>query len=83
MPESLIVTIDGEAITVKAGTTVAAAILQAGIAGFRQSVSGEPRGPLCGMGICFECRVTVDGEAHVRGCQIMVREGMEVWTDEG
>jgi len=31
----------------------------------RTSVTGEPRGPLCGMGICFECR-TASGE---RTCQ--------------
>jgi sarcosine oxidase subunit alpha len=46
------------------------------------SVSGEPRGPLCGMGICFECRVTIDGRAHQRACQIPCRSGMQVWTDD-
>lgn len=44
----------------------------------RSSVSGQQRAPLCGMGVCFECRVTVDGVAHQRACQIVVREGMEV-----
>ena len=43
---------------------------------------GEPRGPLCGMGICFECRVTIDGEAHCRSCQTECRNGMDVRTDE-
>ena len=38
--------------------------------GLRTSVAGEPRGPLCGMGICHECRVTVDGEAHVLACML-------------
>ena len=45
--------------------SIAAAILMSGRSATRRSVSGEPRGPLCGMGICFECRVTVDGERHV------------------
>lgn len=36
----------------------------------RLSVTGEPRGPLCGMGICFECRATIDGKPHVRTCQM-------------
>ncbi len=45
---------------------------------YRRSVSGEPRGPLCGMGICFECRVTIDGREHCRSCQVPAAEGMEV-----
>jgi D-hydroxyproline dehydrogenase subunit gamma len=76
------VEIDGTMISVPAGTTVAAAVLRAGADRFRRSVSGEPRGPLCGMGICFECRVTVDGNGHARSCQIVCREGMRVHTDD-
>ncbi|HXF27760.1 MAG TPA: (2Fe-2S)-binding protein [Bryobacteraceae bacterium] len=74
------VTIDGRAIEMGPGTTVAAAILASGQVGFRRSVSGAPRGPLCGMGICFECRVTIDGEPHRRSCQIVCREGMVIRT---
>ncbi|MFN6201241.1 MAG: 2Fe-2S iron-sulfur cluster-binding protein, partial [Acidobacteriota bacterium] len=47
----------------------------------RRSVAGAPRGALCGMGICFECRVEIDGIAHSRSCQIYCRAGMEVRTD--
>ena len=67
-------------IAVAAGTTVAAALLSAGEIAFRVSVSGEPRAPLCGMGICMECRVTIDGAPHARSCQIVCREGMRVET---
>jgi sarcosine oxidase subunit alpha len=56
--------------------------LLAGRSGFRRSVSGELRGPLCGMGICFECRVLVDGQLHVRSCQMLCREGMEITLSE-
>lgn len=66
-------------VTVSEGTTVAAAILIAGIP-LRQSVTGDPRGPLCGMGICFECCVTIDGTQHLRSCQMLCAEGMEVRT---
>lgn len=83
MPTDTIrVEVDGVAVSVPAGTTVAAAVLRAGVDTFRRSVSGEPRGPLCGMGICFECRVTIDGMGHARSCQIVCREGMRVRTDE-
>jgi hypothetical protein len=73
-------TVNGCPLTVPAETTVAAALLIAGEMAFRVSVSGEPRGPLCGMGICFECRVTIDGEPHARSCQIACRSGMRVTT---
>jgi D-hydroxyproline dehydrogenase subunit gamma len=73
-------TINGKSIRVERGTTVAAAILIAGETAFRTSVSGQPRGPLCGMGICFECRVTIDGLAHARSCQIPCEDGMKVAT---
>jgi sarcosine oxidase subunit alpha len=45
-------------------------------------VLGESRGPLCGMGICMECRVTINGQPHCRSCQTLCEEGMEVRTDE-
>jgi len=79
MPETEL-TVNGVAISVKEGTTVAAAVLIAGHTEFRQSVSGEPRGPVCGMGICYECRVSIDGELHARSCQIVCRAGMQVTT---
>jgi len=66
---------------VPVGATVAAAILNTGNGAMRRSVSGGWRGPLCGMGICYECRVTIDGVAQARSCQVLCREGMEVRTD--
>ena len=65
--------IDNTPVSVEPGTTVAVAVLIAGWQKFR-------RGPLCGMGICFECRVTIDGAAHTRSCQIVCEEGMRVTT---
>jgi sarcosine oxidase subunit alpha len=72
--------IDGRRIQVEAGTTVAVAMLQAGIR--RESVSGAPREPACGMGICWECRATVDGVPGVRTCLTPAVDGMEVDTRE-
>ena len=64
------------------GTTVAAAILNAGVKGFRTSVTGQSRGPICGMGVCFECRVTIDSVEHQRSCNVIAADGMEVVTGE-
>ncbi len=66
--------------SVAAGTTVAAAVCNSGSADLRRSVRGEPRGPLCGMGICLECRATIDGVAHERTCMIECSEGMAIRT---
>ena len=79
MPELIALTVNGAAVRVAQGTTVAAAVAMAGAAS-RTSVSGLPRGPLCGMGICFECRVTIDGREHCRSCQIDCAPGMDVRT---
>lgn len=76
---SIALTVNGAAMSVAPGTTVAAAVLIAA-APTRTSVTGEPRGPLCGMGICFECRVTIDGVPHQRSCQILCAPGMSVST---
>jgi predicted molibdopterin-dependent oxidoreductase YjgC len=81
MPETVTVVVNGVVVMMPAGSMVSAAILKSGVTAFRRSVTGEPRGPLCGMGICFECRVTIDGEAHCRSCQTVCRDGMDVRTD--
>ncbi|HSJ06204.1 MAG TPA: (2Fe-2S)-binding protein [Longimicrobiales bacterium] len=80
MAGAVTIHVDGRAVAVAAGISVAAALLGAGVAAFRRSVDGEARGPVCGMGVCFECRVSVDGRAHVRSCLEPVRAGMEVRT---
>ena len=81
-PRAVRISVNGLPVTVAEGSSVAAAVLSAGEFAFRQSVAGEPRGPLCGMGICFECRVTIDRVSNQRSCNILAREGMEIITDE-
>jgi len=80
MPNQITVTVNGTPVVVSSGATVAVAMVLAGQA-CRTSVSGEPRGPLCGMGICFECRVTVGGVSHCRSCQVLCEQGMQVTTE--
>jgi aerobic-type carbon monoxide dehydrogenase small subunit (CoxS/CutS family) len=81
MVDAVKLSVNGVAVVVPAGAMVSTAVAMAGVSAYRRSVSGEPRGPLCGMGICFECRVTIDGRAHCRSCQVVCRPGMEVRTD--
>jgi sarcosine oxidase subunit alpha len=69
-------------ITVPQGTLVAVALAQAGHTRFRRSVLHEPRAPLCGMGTCFECRVTINGQPHQRSCLTLCKDGMIIQTDD-
>lgn len=72
--------IDGRVFDVAAGSSVAAAVARATLC-FRRSVAGEPRAPLCGMGVCFECSLRIDGVDRVRSCMISVRSDMRIETD--
>lgn len=80
MHSQIEVTVNGASVTVPEGATVAVAMTIAGQA-CRTSVTGEPRGPLCGMGICFECRVVINGIPHCKSCQVLCEPGMEVNTN--
>lgn len=60
------------------GETIAAALLAAGCRTLRTTVGGEPRGLFCGMGVCFDCLVTVDNRTQVRACLTPVRSEMVV-----
>ena len=72
--------VDGERHQVPEGMPVAVALLRLGIEAFRRSPEGTPRGPVCGMGTCFECRVTIDGRSHQRSCLIPCSAGLVVET---
>jgi len=80
MSASVDLMINGRSVTVAEGATVAAALLNAGELGFRASPKDDSRAPLCGMGICYECRVTIDGLAQQRACMTRVHSGMNVVT---
>ena len=81
MTATVRISVNGAPRDVPAGVSLAAALLNAGHTVFRRSVAGEPRGPVCGMGTCHECRVTIDGVMGRRACLEPVREGMQVVLD--
>src|SRR5437899_6909745 len=78
------ITVDGKTLGARAGDTVAAALLAAGIDHCRTTpVSGAPRAPYCLMGVCFDCLVTIDGVGSRQACLVPVRDGMAVETQQG
>jgi predicted molibdopterin-dependent oxidoreductase YjgC len=83
-PERVVTfTVDGDVCVAHPGDTIAAALYATGRRAWRRSRAGDLRGLFCGIGICFECLVTVDGAPDQRACQVEVREGMAVRTDLG
>lgn len=77
-------TFDGKPVAAREGQTVGAALLAAGIRSWRTTrFEHRPRGIFCGVGVCFDCLVVVNGEPGVRACLAPAREGDEVRTQRG
>jgi predicted molibdopterin-dependent oxidoreductase YjgC len=75
------VTVDGESVQAYPGEMVATVLLAMGRLSFRHTDRGHsPRGVFCGMGVCFDCLVTIDGQPNVRACLTPVQAGMVVET---
>jgi len=82
--EPVTIIVDGEEVQSYAGESVIAALLASGRISVRRTLRrNEPRGAYCGIGICFDCVMTVDDRANVRSCQTPVRSGMRVETQDG
>jgi D-hydroxyproline dehydrogenase subunit gamma len=76
-------TLDGRPVTAYEGESVAALLFVEGVVATRTTRSGEPRGVYCGMGVCFDCLVVVDGVPNTRACVTWVQEGMTVERQAG
>ncbi len=80
--EAVTIFVDGIPLTAFCGETVFAALTTAGYRTLRKSRKiGEARGGFCGMGVCYECRVTIDGVQNRRSCMCRVADGMEITLD--
>lgn len=82
--ERLSFNLDGKPMEARAGDSVAAALLANGVNSCRTTpVSGAPRAPFCMMGVCFDCLMMIDGIGNRQACQVPVRAGMVVATQQG
>jgi D-hydroxyproline dehydrogenase subunit gamma len=82
-PEPVELRLDGRPVEAYPGESLATALLAAGYTAFRRTPTGAPRGPVCNMGICFDCLVRVEGLGEARACMTQVTAGMVVSTDAG
>ena len=77
-----IIEVDSNQVRALPGQSVAAALIGAGIWQFHlHPITGTPRGPYCGMGVCFECELEIDGVIDTRACLVVVQPGMVIKTD--
>jgi hypothetical protein len=77
-------TFDGESISAIGGQSVAAALLAANQRALRKTrFNNNERGVFCGIGVCFDCLVVIDGITNQRACLIEARPGMKVQTQVG
>ncbi|MDL1895854.1 (2Fe-2S)-binding protein [Anaerolineae bacterium CFX7] len=74
--ESFSITVNGQPVAAYPGESIATVLAAAGFRAFRQTdANNSPRGIFCGMGICFDCLVTVDGLPNQRACMTEARAG--------
>lgn len=78
--QAITITLDGVPLPAYMGETIAGALLAAGRRAWRRTSHGQPRGVFCGIGLCFDCLVTVNGTPNVRACVTPVAAGMVVET---
>lgn len=79
--ESITVQVDGRPVPAYAGETVAALLLAEGVRTFRHTAKdGQPRSLFCGIGICYDCLVTIDGVPNIRACMTPLAPGMAIET---
>ncbi|MEU6783975.1 (2Fe-2S)-binding protein [Nonomuraea angiospora] len=75
------ITIDGRPVPVVPGQTIGAALHAAGVRSWRSTrFGGRPRGLFCGIGVCFDCLISVNGRALERACLVEAAPGDEVTT---
>jgi predicted molibdopterin-dependent oxidoreductase YjgC len=76
------ITFDGQPIRAYAEDSVGAALTRAGVRSWRTTRrNGRPRGLFCGIGVCYDCLLTVDGAANQRACLVPAVDGMELNSD--
>ena len=75
---------DGQPLEAESGRTVGAALIAAGYRSWRRTrLTGRPRGIFCGIGVCFDCLVTVNGRPNRRACLEELEPGDIIETQDG
>jgi predicted molibdopterin-dependent oxidoreductase YjgC len=74
---------EGQSVPAREGQSVAAALIACGIRMLRIDEAGNPKGAVCCIGLCYECRCRIDGTADRRACMTQAQPGMRVERQQG
>ena len=80
--EKFEIEVDGKTILACSGQTIAEVLLVNGLRSLRMTRKQSPRGVYCGMGICYECRMIVNGIPNVRTCMTLATPGCKIATQD-
>ena len=81
-PQRITVTLNATPVTAEAGQSVGAVLMGEGIKAWRTTRNeGKPRGLFCGIGACYDCLVTVDGQPNQRACMVQACDSMNIEGD--
>lgn len=80
--DKFVIEVDGKSLLASSGQTIAEALLANGLRAFRMTRKQSTRGVYCGMGICYECRMMVNGIPNVRTCVTLATPGCKIATQD-
>lgn len=81
-PQRITVTLNATEVRAEAGQSVGAVLMGQGIKAWRTTrKEGKPRGLFCGIGACYDCLVTVDGQPNQRACMVEACDTMNIEGD--
>jgi sarcosine oxidase subunit alpha len=80
--DKFVIEVDGESLLAYSGQTIAEALLANGVRTLRMTQKQASRGVYCGMGICYECRMVVNGIPNVRTCMTLATPGCRIATQD-
>ena len=83
MSETVTARFDDAPLSAPAGASVAAALLASGRTSWRTTRTGRQRGLFCGIGVCFDCLVEIDGQTGQRACLVTLADGMDIRSHRG
>jgi aerobic-type carbon monoxide dehydrogenase small subunit (CoxS/CutS family) len=79
-PDWFEIEVDGKSMKARSGQTIAEVLISNAKLTFRKTRNNASRGVYCNMGICYECRMIVNGRPNVRTCITPAFPGCEVKT---
>jgi hypothetical protein len=83
MTESISFRFEDVSVPARAGQSVGAALIAAGHRWLRTDEHGNPKGVVCGIGLCWECRCVINGVPDTRACMTSAQAGMVVRRQHG